>query len=163
MIEDPPRARPIRKGLRQNNEKGNPQEPLTGIDNGRRKGKGTHPRCRKVELLTNWVCLPPLTLNFELPQCLTSQFSASSLPTSHNDSFPTNCVSNPLDGESDEFVSTDSEGYVETEVDWFDEPQLVETAKQRTSKMSEAVALEVSLCYVFPPYTDCLSLEATLG
>ena len=86
-----------------------------------------------------------------------------SLPTTHNDSFPTNSVPNPLDGESDKFASTDSEGYVETEVDWFDEPQLVETAKQRTSKMLEAVALEVSLCYVFPPYTDCLSSEATLG
>jgi hypothetical protein len=145
----------MRKGIR--------KSLLLALITGGARARAPHPRCRKVELLTNWVCLPPLTLNFKLPQCSTSQFSASSLPTSHNDSFPTNCVSNPLDGESDEFVSTDSEGYVETEVDWFDEPQLVETAKQRTSKMSEAVALEVSLCYVFPPYTDCLSLEATLG
>jgi len=40
-----------------------------------------------------------------------------------------NRVPNPLDGESEEFVSSDSEGYVETEVDWFDEPQPVEIAK----------------------------------
>ena len=62
-----------------------------------------------------------------------------------------NRVPNPLDGESDQFVSTDSEGYVETEVDWFDEPQLVETAKRHPSKMSEAIALEVCLCLMYLP------------
>src|SRR6266853_4467568 len=121
---------------------------LASITGGAR-ARAPHPCCHKVEFLTNWVCLPPLTLKFQLPQCSTLQFSASSLSTSHNDSFLMNCVPNPLDGESNKFVSTDSKGYVETEVDWFDEPQLVETAKQCTSKMLEAVALEVSLCYVF--------------
>jgi len=73
------------------------------------------------------------------------QFLASHLPTSHDDSFPTNCVPNPLDGESEELVSSDSEGYVETEVDWFNEPQPVEIAKQYPSKMSETVASKVRL------------------
>jgi hypothetical protein len=50
-----------------------------------------------------------------------------------------------LDGESDKFKSTDSEGYVETEVEWFDEPHIVDVAKRNPSKMSESVAIEVSL------------------
>jgi hypothetical protein len=56
-----------------------------------------------------------------------------------------NHVPNPLDGKSKELVSSDSEGYVETEVDWFDEPQPVEIAKRYPSKMSETVASEVHL------------------
>jgi len=85
--------------------------------------------------------------------------------TFYSDSFPVNHVPNPLDGESDEFVSTDSEGYVETEVDWFDEPQLVETTKRQPSKKSEAVTLEVSWSYIFlPTLIACFHFsEATLG
>jgi hypothetical protein len=68
-----------------------------------------------------------------------------------------------LDGESDEFVSTDSEGYVETEVEWFDEPHVVDVGKQIPSKRLEAVAIEVSFCCIFLPHTNHLSLEAPLG
>ena len=67
------------------------------------------------------------------------------LPTFCDDSSPANCVPNPLDGESNEFISTDSEGYVETEVEWFDEPHVVNIGKRHPSKMLEAVAIEVSL------------------
>jgi hypothetical protein len=94
------------------------------------------------------------------------QFSASGPSTLYSDSFPVNCVPNPLDGESDEFVSTNSEGYIETEVDWFDEPQLVETTtKQQPSKKLEAVALEVSWSYIFlSTLIACFYFsEATLG
>ena len=73
-----------------------------------------------------------------------------------------NCIPNPLEGESDEFVSSESEGYVETEVEWFDEPQPLQNTK-RSSKMSEAIAFEVHLTSIFPPYTDSRSLEATLA
>ena len=151
-IEGPPRARPIQRGLRQDKEKENPQEDLTSIDNGRGKDK-----CMPSMLPQSWVAYKlllftiHLTSKFQLPQCLTSQFSVSSLPTSYNDSSPTNHVPNLLDGESNQFVSTDSEGYVETEVDWFDEPQLVETAKWHPFKMSEAITLEVCLCLMYLP------------
>ena len=36
MIEGP-RVRPIQRGLRQEEDKENPEDPLTGIDNGRGK------------------------------------------------------------------------------------------------------------------------------
>jgi hypothetical protein len=68
-----------------------------------------------------------------------------------------------LEGESDEFVSSESEGYVETEVKWFDEPQPMQNTKHYSSKMSEAIAFEVYLTSIFPPYTDSRSLEATLA
>ena len=73
-----------------------------------------------------------------------------------------NCVPNPLEGESNEFVSSESEGYVETEVEWFDEPQPLQNTKC-SSKMSEAIAFEVHLTSIFLPYTDSQSLEATLA
>jgi len=77
------------------------------------------------------------------------------LSTSRDVSSRANCVPNPLDGESEEYVSSDSEGYVETEVGWFDEPQLVETAKHNPSKMSETIAFEVrSSSFFVPPYTN---------
>ena len=92
------------------------------------------------------------------------QFSASSLSTSHDVSSRASCVPNPLDGESEALVSSDSEGYVETEVEWFDEPQPAETAKRNPSKMSETVAFEVRLpSFLPPPYTNSESLEATLA
>jgi len=84
-------------------------------------------------------------LNFQLALYLTSQFSALLIPTFHNDSSYTNRVLNPLGGESDEFKSTDSEGYVETEVKWFNKPYIVDVAKQNPSKMLESVTIEVSL------------------
>jgi hypothetical protein len=129
---------------------------------GRARPSAPDPR-RKVELLTNRVCLPHLTSNFQLALCSTSQFSASFLPTPHGDSSLAKRVPNPLDGESDEFISTDSEGYVETEVEWFDEPHVVDVGKQNPSKRSEAVAIEVSFCCIFLPHTNHLSLEAPLG
>lgn len=79
-----------------------------------------------------------------------AQFSASSLSTCHEASSHVNCVPNPLDGESDEFVSSDSEGYVETEIDWFDEPQPGENAKHNPSKKSETLALEVCFSSISP-------------
>jgi len=123
-IEGPPQARPIQKGLRQGREKENPQEPLTGIDNRRDKGKRT----------------------------LSTFPQTSLIPTAHDVSSRANRVPNPLDGESDEFLSTDSEGYVETEVEWFDEPHVVDVSskpKRNSSKMSEAVAIERP-CWVNP-------------
>jgi hypothetical protein len=61
-----------------------------------------------------------------------------------------NCVPNPLDRESDEFVSSDSKGYVETEIEWFDELQLGENAKRYPSKKSETLALKVCFASIFP-------------
>ncbi len=69
----------------------------------------------------------------------------SFLPTPYGDSSLTKRVPNPLDGESDEFISTDSQGYVESEVEWFDEPHVVDIGKRNPSKRLEAVAIEVSL------------------
>jgi hypothetical protein len=144
-------ARPIQASLRQDSKKENLQEPLTTIDNGRGKDK-----CTVSTLPTSWVdyksCLftNVWLQNFDLCKCSTLQFSASHLPTSHDDSFPTNHVPNPLDGESEELVSSDSEGYIETEVDWFDEPQPVEIAKQYPSKMLETVTSEVCLWCICP-------------
>jgi hypothetical protein len=94
------------------------------------------------------------------------QFSASGPSTFYSDSFPVNHVPNPLDEESNEFVLTNSKGYIETEVDWFDELQLVETTtKQQPSKKLEAVALEMSWSYIFlSTLIACFYfLEATLG
>jgi hypothetical protein len=74
-----------------------------------------------------------------------------------------NRVPNPLDGESDVFVSSDSEGYVETEVEWFDDAQLAENGKRFTSKMSETLAHEVRFSHFFlSPYTNSEFVEATL-
>jgi hypothetical protein len=73
-----------------------------------------------------------------------------------------NCIPNPLEGESNEFGSSESEGYVETEVEWFNEPQPLQNTKH-SSKMSEAIAFEVHLTSIFLPYTDSQSLEATLA
>ena len=78
------------------------------------------------------------------------QFSASSLSTSYDHSSYVNCVPNPLDGESNEFVSSDSEGYVETEIEWFNEPQPGENAKHYPSKKLETLALKVCFASIFP-------------
>ena len=126
-----------------------------------------NPCCIAVKLLTNCYCLLYIWLqNFNLCYVWlwTSQFSASGPPTFYSDSFPVNYIPNPLDRESDEFVLTNSEGYVETEVDWFNEPQLVETTKWQPSKKSEAVALKVSWSYIFlPTLIACFHFsEATL-
>jgi len=129
-------------------------------------------KCTRSMLPQSWVayqsCLftTHLTSNFQLVlfvQCSTSQFSALFLPTPHGDSSLTNCVPNPLDGESDKFISTDSKGYIETEVEWFDEPHIVNVSKWVTSKRSKAVTIEVSLWCIFLPHTNHLSLEAPLG
>ncbi len=75
-----------------------------------------------------------------------------------------NRVPNPLDRESDELVSSDSEGYVESKIEWFDKPQLRENAKHYPFKKSETLALKVHVSLLFfPPYTNTQSLEATLG
>jgi hypothetical protein len=74
-----------------------------------------------------------------------------------------NHVPNPLEGESDEFISSESEGYIETKVEWFNKPQPMQNTKHYSSKTLEAIAFEVHLTSIFPPYTDSQSLEATLA
>jgi len=118
LTDNWPQAQPIQASLRQDSKKENLQEPLTAVDNGRGKDK-----CMVSTLPTSWVdyksCLftNVWLQNFDLCKCSTLQFSVSHLPTSHDDSFPMNHVPNLLDGESKELVSSDSKGYVETEVD----------------------------------------------
>ena len=48
-------------------------------------------------------------------------------------------------------------------VEWFDKPQPMQNTKHYSSKMLEAIAFEVHLTSIFPPYTDSQSLEATLA
>jgi hypothetical protein len=126
-------ARPIQPNLMSNNGESVQQGEHTAVN---RKAKDKD----KKSLERSWV----VCLRIMFVYCgWLAEFSAASFYPGRDGSPPATYVNNPSRSRFVDFGGNDSDIETDAEAEWFDEPQIDDPAQKKTSKTSEATAIEV--------------------